>query len=257
MHRNIIAIGGSAGSLDTLLSIVAAFSDDFKGNILAALHIGNHSSQLPELLARAGKLPVDAPPNREPIRPGHIYVAPADRHLIVEPGVVRVSRGPREHFTRPAIDPLFRSVAATYDGRVIGVVLSGGGSDGAFGLDTIKRAGGLAVVLDPRDAIAPDMPQAAAEIVEPDYLVRAVELPGLLARLSEEEISEFGTLSAETLAGAAPEVGASAGADLPGLRWRVAQDRRRVNSPVPLPYRPYLWRWRVGAGSGRIARKST
>ena len=190
MHRNIIAIGGSAGSLDTLLSIVAAFSDDFKGNILAALHIGNHSSQLPELLARAGKLPVDAPPNREPIRPGHIYVAPADRHLIVEPGVVRVSRGPREHFTRPAIDPLFRSVAATYDGRVIGVVLSGGGSDGAFGLDTIKRAGGLAVVLDPRDAIAPDMPQAAAEIVEPDYLVRAVELPGLLARLSEEEISE-------------------------------------------------------------------
>ncbi|MGA8759837.1 MAG: chemotaxis protein CheB [Stellaceae bacterium] len=190
MHRDIIAIGGSAGSLDTLLSIVAAFSADFKGNIFVALHIGNRPSQLPELLVHAGNLPVDAPRDREPIEPGRIYVAPSDRHLLVERQVVRLSRGPREHFTRPAIDPLFRSVAAAYGGRAIGVVLSGGGSDGASGLDSIKRAGGISVVLDPRDAIAPDMPLAAAEIVEPDYLVRGVELPGLLARLSGEGISE-------------------------------------------------------------------
>ena len=143
MHRDIIAIGGSAGSLDMLLSIVAAFSGDFKGNIFVALHIGNRRSQLPELLAHAGKLPVDAPRDRETIEPGRIYVAPSDRHLLVERQVVRVSRGPREHFTRPAIDPLFRSVAATYGGRAIGVVLSGGGSDGASGLDSIKRAGGI------------------------------------------------------------------------------------------------------------------
>lgn len=199
MHRDIIAIGGSAGSLDMLLSIVAAFSGDFKGNIFVALHIGNRRSQLPELLAHAGKLPVDAPCDPETIEPGRIYVAPSDRHLLVERQVVRVSRGPREHFTRPAIDPLFRSVAATYGGRAIGVVLSGGGSDGAFGLDSIKRAGGRAVVLDPRDAIVPDMPLAAGEIVESDYLVRGVELPGLLARLSGEEISESELISPSSL----------------------------------------------------------
>ncbi|MFZ3236424.1 MAG: chemotaxis protein CheB [Stellaceae bacterium] len=186
MNRDIIAIGGSAGSLDALLSIVAGLPRDFTGNVFVVLHIGKSRSQLPELLARAGKLPASAPRDREAIEPGHIYAAPADRHLLVEPGLVLVSRGPREHFTRPAIDPLFRSVATAYDGRVIGVVLSGGGSDGAAGLDAIRRAGGLCVVLEPRDAAAAEMPQAAAEIVAPDYVAAAADLPSLLVRLSRE-----------------------------------------------------------------------
>jgi two-component system chemotaxis response regulator CheB len=158
------------------------------GNVFVVIHIGRSRSQLPGLLARAGNLPASSAHDRQAIEPGHIYIAPADRHLLVEPGVVRVSRGPREHFTRPAIDPLFRSVAAAYGARVIGVVLSGGGSDGAAGLDTIKRSGGIAVVLDPRDAAAAEMPQAALEIVDPDYVVAAAELPALLVRLSREAI---------------------------------------------------------------------
>jgi two-component system chemotaxis response regulator CheB len=142
MNRDIIAIGGSAGSLEPLLSIAAALPGDFPGNVFVTVHIGKSRSQLPELLARAGSLPASAPRDGEAIAPGHIYIAPADRHLLVEPGRLRISRAPREHFTRPAIDPLFRSVAGAYGGRVIGIVLSGGGSDGAAGLDTIKRAGG-------------------------------------------------------------------------------------------------------------------
>ncbi len=190
MNRNIIAIGGSAGSLDTLLSIAAVFPSDFKGNIFIAIHIGHARSQLPELLSRAGKLPAEAPRDRDVIEPGHIYVAPSDRHLLVGPSSVQVSRGPREHFTRPAIDPLFRSAAIAFGERVIGVVLSGGGSDGAAGLEAIKRAGGRAIVLDPRDAAAAEMPEAAAEIVKPDYVVAASQLPALLLRLSRETITD-------------------------------------------------------------------
>jgi two-component system chemotaxis response regulator CheB len=186
MQRDLIAIGGSAGSLDTLLSIAAAMPADFSGSLFIVAHIGHSPSQLPGLLSRVGRLPASHPRDREPVRPGQIYVAPPDRHLLVGKDMLRLSRGPREHFTRPAIDPLFRSAAAAYGPRVIGVVLSGGGSDGGAGLDTIKRAGGLAVVLEPGEAIFPDMPRAAAEIVAADYVVPAGEIPDLLVRLSRE-----------------------------------------------------------------------
>jgi two-component system, chemotaxis family, protein-glutamate methylesterase/glutaminase len=156
------------------------------------VHVGQSLSRLPELIARAGCLPATHPRDGDPIQPGHIYVAPPDRHLVVERDLLRLSRGPREHFTRPAIDPLFRSAGTAYGPRVIGVVLSGGGSDGAAGLDTIKRAGGLAVVLDPNDAVMPEMPQAAAEIVSADHVVPADALPGLLVRLSRETVPETG-----------------------------------------------------------------
>jgi two-component system chemotaxis response regulator CheB len=190
MNRDLIAIGGSAGSLDTILSITAALPDEFPGNVFVAVHVGQARSRLPELIARAGNLPASHPRDGEPIEPGHIYVAPPNRHLIVDPGLLRLSRGPREHFTRPAIDPLFRSVATAYGSRVIGVILSGGGSDGAAGLDTIKRVGGLAVVLDPNDAVAPEMPQAAAEIVSADHVVPAKAMPGLFVRLWCEAVPE-------------------------------------------------------------------
>jgi two-component system, chemotaxis family, protein-glutamate methylesterase/glutaminase len=186
MNRDRIVIGGSAGCLDTLLAVAAILPADFTGNVFIAVHVGRSRSQLPELLTRAGRLPATHPRDNEAIRPGHIYVAPPDCHMLVEPDALRLSHGPSEHFTRPAIDPLFRSAAAAFAERVIGVVLSGGGSDGAAGLDTIKRMGGIAIVLDPRDAGMPDMPQAAAEIVNPQYLVPAQDIPALLVRLSRK-----------------------------------------------------------------------
>jgi two-component system chemotaxis response regulator CheB len=108
--------------------------------------------------------------------------------MLIEDGKVCLSRGPREHFTRPAIDPLFRSAARVCGGRVIGVVLSGGGSDGAVGLASIQLAGGLSVVEDPSDAAFPDMPRAAASMREPHFMVRASAIPALLIRLSTEAI---------------------------------------------------------------------
>jgi two-component system, chemotaxis family, protein-glutamate methylesterase/glutaminase len=181
-----IVIGGSAGSLDTLRAIAHQFPADFPGTIFVVAHIGQSRSTLPDLLARASKLSSSHPPEEEPIRSGHIYVAPPDRHMLVKDDEVCLSRGPREHFTRPAIDPLFRSAALAYGPRVVGVVLSGGGSDGATGLDTIRRAGGLTVVEDPSEAAFPDMPATAASIAHPHFVVRTAEIPAFLLRLSEE-----------------------------------------------------------------------
>ena len=92
------------------------------------------------------------PADGDHIRHGHIYVAPPDRHLIVEQGRIRTPRGPKENGFRPAIDPLFRSAAHTYGPQAVGVILSGGLDDGTLGLRVLKAAGGVAVVLDPDDA---------------------------------------------------------------------------------------------------------
>src|SRR5271165_10213 len=199
MNRDIVAIGGSAGCIATLRSIISAFPADYTGNLLVVVHIGHGHSRLAELLAAAGKLPVSRPRDREPIKPGYVYVAPPDRHLLVEPGLIRLARGPREHFTRPAIDPLFRAAARAYRERVIGVVVSGGGSDGGAGLDAIKRAGGIAVVLDLQDAVAAEMPSAAAEIVNPDFVAAEAELPSLLVRLVSEAVPTAGSTPASGL----------------------------------------------------------
>lgn len=185
-RRDLIVIGASAGSLDTLRGIARGFPADFAGTLFVVAHVGQSRSILADLLRRSGELGASYPREEEPIRKGHIYVAPPDRHMLIEDGRVCLSRGPREHFTRPAIDPLFRSAARHCGARVIGVVLSGGGSDGAVGLAAIKNAGGVAVVEDPRDAAFPDMPRTAASILEPHFIVPASGIPALLVRLSAE-----------------------------------------------------------------------
>jgi two-component system chemotaxis response regulator CheB len=106
-----------------------------------------------------------------PLQAGTIYVAPPDHHLIVWPGRLRLSRGPRENRARPAIDPLFRSAAASYGPDVIGVVLTGWLDDGIAGLLAIKDGGGIAVVQDPASARAPDMPRNALKHVAVDHCV--------------------------------------------------------------------------------------
>jgi two-component system chemotaxis response regulator CheB len=188
--RDIVVIGGSAGALEAMLMAVSAFGADFAGSVFVVSHIGANRSHLPELLSRAGTLPAKHPENAEEVRPGIVYVAPPDRHMMIEAGRLRLSRGPRQHFTRPAIDPLFRSAAREFGPRVIGVVLSGAGSDGAVGLDAIKQAGGVAVIQEPESTLYPEMPRAAAAAVSLDHVVKREELPKLLQRLSSERVTE-------------------------------------------------------------------
>jgi two-component system chemotaxis response regulator CheB len=121
-------------------------------------------------------------------------MAPPDHHLIVEPGYMRLTRGPRENWARPAIDPLFRSAARAYGPSVIGVILTGMLNDGSAGL---RAVGGIAVVQDPADAAAPDMPWNALRHAGADYRVKLAAMPQLLGELAEQMVSESETVPSD------------------------------------------------------------
>lgn len=122
-----------------------------------------------------------------PLQRGQIIIARPGFHLLAHGGHVRLGTGPKENRTRPAIDPLFRSVAATYGSRAVGVVLSGWLNDGTSGLYAIKQCGGLSVVQAPEDAVAPDMPRSAIANVAIDHTVPLRNVASLLNRLTREQ----------------------------------------------------------------------
>jgi len=144
---------------------------------------------LPDILERAGRLPAIHPRDGDRIRPGQIYVAPPDRHMMLERGVVRIVNGPKENRHRPAIDPLFRSAALAYGPQVIGVILTGSLDDGTAGLIAVKQRGGLAVVQDPEDAFCGDMPRSALRYVAaPDAVLSIDQLGPKLVELVKQSV---------------------------------------------------------------------
>ena len=179
----IIVIGASEGGVDAIRSVATALPPDFPAAVFVVLHIGAHKSQLPALLNLSGNLPASHAKDGEPIYPGRIYVAPPDHHLVIEHEHMRLTRGPRENWARPAVDPLFRSAARAYGADVIGVVLTGGLNDGTAGLFEIKQAGGTTIVQDPDDAANPSMPRSALQHVEVDHRTTLRSLPTLLTAL--------------------------------------------------------------------------
>jgi two-component system chemotaxis response regulator CheB len=191
--RDIVVVGTSAGGVEALRALVGALPADFPGSVFIVMHTAADSpGVLAHILDRAGPLPASNASNRERIKPGRVYVAPPDMHMLLEPGLVRLSRGPKENRFRPAVDPLFRSAAAVYGPRVAGVILTGGLDDGTSGLWTVKRLGGVAVVQDPEEAFMPSMPQRALEQVEVDYKLPVAEIAPLLARLARTSVAEQG-----------------------------------------------------------------
>jgi two-component system chemotaxis response regulator CheB len=183
----IVAIGASQGGVDALYRLVSALPADFPAPILVVVHVGAGPSMLPSILNDLRRLPASHAIEDEPVEPGHIYIAPPDHHLLVKHGRLHLSRGPRENWTRPAIDPLFRCVAEDYGPDAIGVILSGNLSDGTVGLYEIKRRGGIAIVQDPGEAECPSMPLSALNNVAADHCVSLADLPQLLKRLVKEE----------------------------------------------------------------------
>jgi two-component system chemotaxis response regulator CheB len=182
--ESVIVIGVSAGGIEALGTLLGELPADLPAAVLICMHIGDHPSVLPSLLARHSALPVAHAADRQVLKAGMVLVAPPGRHLLVEregDTLLAVhSHGPRENRTRPAIDPLFRSAAAAAGACVIGVILTGFLDDGVSGLQAIKRCGGLAMVQDPASAQVPDMPRNAMQQVDVDV---CLPLPGLAAAL--------------------------------------------------------------------------
>jgi two-component system chemotaxis response regulator CheB len=156
-------------------------------------------SVLPRILTRSGDLTAQHPVDRERIKPGRIYVAPPDRHLLLEPGIIRLIRGPKENGHRPAVDPLFRTAARAYGPRVVGVVLSGSLDDGTAGLIEIKRRGGVAIAQDPADTYASGMPTSAIQHVEVDHVLSREHIAATLTRIAHEKVSVTETASVSGL----------------------------------------------------------
>lgn len=187
-NRDIIVIGGSAGATTPLKALVQTFPADLEAAVFVVLHTPARSlGILSTVLAAAGKLPVVQSEDGMAVRPGHIYLAVPDRHLLVRDGAIRLGRGPRENMARPAIDPLFRSAAIAYGARVVGVILSGFLNDGADGLAAVKRCGGLAIVQDPIDAVASEMPQSAMDATAVDVCVPGARLGDVLSDIVKEQ----------------------------------------------------------------------
>jgi two-component system chemotaxis response regulator CheB len=186
-NRDIIVIGGSAGATAPLKQILGRLPADLPAAVFVVLHIPAHGiGILSTVASAAGRLPVRQAESGMVIENGHVYLAAPDHHLLLFESHMMLGRGPRENMARPAIDPLFRSAALQYGPRVVGIVLSGLLSDGASGLNAVKRCGGFALVQDPADAIADEMPLRALEGTTVDLCVPGARIGDALADLVRE-----------------------------------------------------------------------
>jgi two-component system chemotaxis response regulator CheB len=178
MMYEVIAIGASWGGLQALGTLLEGIPRELDQAIVVAQHRSPAAGRgvLESLLQRHIERPVTEPGDKEPIQPGHVYVAPPDYHLLVDGGRFALSIEGRVQYARPSIDVLFESVADGYRERAIGIVLTGANADGAAGLAAIKRNGGVAIVQDPHTASRSTMPEAALAASAADAVLPLEEI---------------------------------------------------------------------------------
>lgn len=181
----LVAIGGSAGSLEVILQIVVALPVTSGASFIIVVHRKNDGdSILQNLIAGRTTMPVSEVEDKEPLLPNAVYLAPPDYHLLLENETsFSLDSSEKVHFSRPSIDVTFQSAAEVFGVASIGILLSGANADGAAGLENIKKAGGLTIVQDPASAEMPFMPQQAINRNAVGKIVRAEDLPALLQQL--------------------------------------------------------------------------
>lgn len=190
----IIVIGTSAGGLTTLEKLISQLQEDFPAPILVVQHISPDASGnvLLDALNKQGKLKCEHAVNKGTIKPGHIYLAPSDHHMMIDKNqTLLVTKGAAENRSRPGIDPLFRSAGVAFRNKVIGIILTGYLDDGVAGLEVIKRCGGVCIVQDPKDAEYPAMPNSVLNHIEVDYCLPISEMGGLLYQLMSRELGKL------------------------------------------------------------------
>jgi chemotaxis response regulator CheB len=187
LQRDIIVLGGSAGAARSVQTLLQHLPPTLPAALFISLHRGSTPDGLDtftDRLAGSTRLPAGSAQDGQRFRTGYAYVAPFDQHLLIENGIMRLERSPMEHHARPCIDVLFKSAAATYGRRVIGVLLSGMSSDGSAGLWHIKKRGGLAIVQDPEETVFRAMPDNAIASVSVDGVLAIEDIASRLIDLS-------------------------------------------------------------------------
>jgi two-component system, chemotaxis family, protein-glutamate methylesterase/glutaminase len=183
---DLVAIGASWGGLYAIGRVLEALPADFRAAVVIAQHRRSDSreGQLAQLLDARCALDVGEAEDKQALAPGTVLVAPADYHLLVEPGSVALSVDPPLHYSRPSIDVLLGSVADAYGERAAGVVLTGANADGAAGLARIARRRGAAIVQDPETATRREMPDAALAATPTACVVALERIGALLSELA-------------------------------------------------------------------------
>jgi two-component system chemotaxis response regulator CheB len=186
-NRDIVILGASSGGLDALQELLPRLPHDLPAAIFVVMHMpASPPSILHAILQRSSTWPVMPAVDGTAIRHGVITVAVSDHHLLFADGAIRLTRGPRENRSRPAIDATMRSAAIEFRSRTIGVVLTGNLDDGTAGLWAVKDRGGVALAQLPQDAEYPSMPRSAIANSPVDEIVTLAELPAALTRLTAE-----------------------------------------------------------------------
>jgi two-component system chemotaxis response regulator CheB len=181
MPHELIVMGGSLGSFQALKKLLGGLPADFPLPVAIALHrASSDDPALPALLQRYTALPVTDVEGKEPMVPGRVYLAPVGYHLLIESGSFALSTEAPVWYARPSIDVLFESAADVYGAHVIGVVLTGSSQDGAAGVTTIKKKGGLAIVQDPSSAESSVLPRAALASTTVDRVLPLPEVAPFL-----------------------------------------------------------------------------
>lgn len=180
----IVAIGTSLGGLSALKKVLGNLPADFPVPIAIVQHRHKDSDNtLSGFLQQFACLPIQEVEDKDEIIPGRIYIAPADYHLLVEPGYFALSTDEPVSYARPSIDVLFESVADVYADRVIGVILTGANQDGSKGLVRVKAQGGITIVQEPNTAECSKMPSAAISAVSVDWILPLSDIAPHLVKL--------------------------------------------------------------------------
>lgn len=182
---DVVAMAASAGGIAALGQVLTDLPADFRASIVVVQHLDpRHRSLMADILRRRTGLEVMQAREGDRIVPGSVYIAPPDRHLLVNPdGTLSLSQSELVHFVRPSADLLFESVAACYKDRAIAVVLTGTGSDGSMGTRAIKKMGGTVIVQDQRSAEFSGMPAAAINSGSADFVLPLDEIASALVTL--------------------------------------------------------------------------
>lgn len=180
-----LIIGGSAGSLEVILSVLPELKKNLSVAIIIVLHRKvSFDSTLADLFATKTKIPVKEADEKEPVAAGHIYIAPADYHLLIEQEKsFSLDYSEKILYSRPAIDVTFQTGSIAYGQALAALLLSGANTDGTEGLYEIQRGGGIIAVQDPEDAEIDYMPRQALLRLTPDFILKATEIAAFINTL--------------------------------------------------------------------------
>jgi len=185
MRYEAVVVGASSGGNAALTEILSALPKDFPLPVVIAQHL--HHLQDQDFFSYYNKiclLPVSIADEKETIKPGHIYFAPPNYHLLIEKDkTFSLSIDERVNFSRPSIDVMFESAVDAYCPGLVGVILTGANTDGAQGLKLIKENNGLTIVQDPSTATSDYMPRAAIAAVNVDHVLPLKKIGPFLVSL--------------------------------------------------------------------------